>query len=98
MGAFLINKSRADERKHLVLQGAAVCNRRPTWKAIENRLSLKLFAVSTEINLECPNPARYFWRQFFVSFDQWTGARNSREIREQLRCCNWIRLPMSQSL
>jgi hypothetical protein len=30
-------------------------------------------------------------------FDQWTGARNSREIREQLRCCDWIRLPMSQS-
>ena len=24
-----------------------------------------------------------------------TGARNSREIREQLRCCNWIRLPMA---
>jgi hypothetical protein len=59
---------------------------------------LKPLDVRSEINLERAGASRYFCRQFFVSFDQWTGARNSREIREQLRCCNWIRLPMSQSI
>jgi hypothetical protein len=64
--AFVTNKSRDDERKHLVLQGAAVCNRRPTQKAISNRLSLKLFDAMGEISLERTSASLRFKERWFA--------------------------------
>jgi hypothetical protein len=42
------------------------------------------------------NPACVSWAaQFFASSTIAAGAKEPREIRGQLRCCNWIRLPMA---
>ena len=35
--------------------------------------------------------------QFFAISTIVTGAKEFREIRKQLRCCNWTRLSISQS-
>jgi hypothetical protein len=46
-----------------------------------------------EINLAAPSASRYFSIQFFASLEKVDRRKKSRANREQLRCCNWIRLP-----
>jgi hypothetical protein len=46
-----------------------------------------------EINLAALSASRYFSIQFFASLEKVDRRKKSRENREQLRCCNWIRLP-----
>src|SRR5690349_18580027 len=45
-------------------------------------------------NLDGQSASRYSSSQFFASFGNVDRRKKSRENREQLRCCNWIRLPI----
>jgi SAM-dependent methyltransferase len=46
-----------------------------------------------EISLAAPSASRYLSIQFFASLKKVDRRKKSRANREQLRCCNWIRLP-----
>ena len=59
------------------------------FKADAKRVASK----AAQINLERPKRKPLVLRAVLCEFDQWIGARNPVKIREQLRCCNWIRLP-----